>query len=223
MDADFWLARWELGQIGFHLDGVHPLLGEYWARVAGGEPAPVFVPLCGKSHDLAWLASHGHAVIGCELSEQAVRSFFAEQGMQAEVTEAGRGALWRSGNIDVWCADFFDLEPQVLSGVQLFYDRASLIALPPPMRPRYVRQLQRLLPAGTRGLLITLDYPQAEMDGPPFSVDEAEVRALFEPGFEVEALASLDVLADHPGFRNRGLSALRERVYGLRCRRHPAP
>ena len=50
------------------------------------------------------------------------------------------------------------------------YDRASLIALPPEMRERYARHLAGILPPATQILLITLDYPQPEMPGPPFAV-----------------------------------------------------
>ena len=95
------------------------------------------------------------------------------------------------------------------------YDRAALIALPPGTRERYADLLCRHLPDGCRGLLVTLAYDQNEMDGPPFSVPDSEVRALLTPAFGAEPLAAHDALADNERFRQKGLSALRETVWRL--------
>ena len=62
MDANFWEKRWETGQIGFHLAEVNPLLVRHHHVLP--PRARVFVPLCGKSLDLVWLAKEGHAVVG---------------------------------------------------------------------------------------------------------------------------------------------------------------
>jgi thiopurine S-methyltransferase len=67
-------------------------------------------------------------------------------------------------------------------------------------------------------LLISLDYDQARMQGPPFAVTAAEVRALFEADFHVDALAEVDVLAENPRFAQRGLDRLGEHVYRLSLR-----
>jgi len=61
-----------------------------------------------------------------------------------------------------------------------------------------------------------MDYPQTEMAGPPYSVNEAEVEALFSDSFSVEQLDSLDVLKDAEQFGGRGLTRLYEQVYRLR-------
>ena len=114
--------------------------------------------------------------------------------------------------------DFFAVEPAQTAGCTAFYDRAALIALPAEMRRRYVAQLQRLLPAGAVGMLVTLDYPQEQMSGPPFAVDDAEVRALYGEGWELELLLCSDALEGNWRFIERGLSRLEERVYRLRRR-----
>ncbi|EXF43869.1 thiopurine s-methyltransferase [Pseudomonas sp. BAY1663] len=57
----------------------------------------MLVPLCGKSLDLAWLAGQGFNVLGVELSEKAVEAFFAEQQLEAEVSQAGAFRVYRSG------------------------------------------------------------------------------------------------------------------------------
>ena len=61
-------------------------------------------------------------------------------------------------------------------------------------------------------LLVTLDYPQEQRPGPPFSVPDAEVRTLYQ-GCQIEVLDEQDVLADHAVFASQGMQSLVERVY----------
>lgn len=96
------------------------------------------------------------------------------------------------------------------------YDRASLIALPPEMRQRYARHLVSILPPGTQILLVTVDYPQAEMSGPPFAVTVEEVEALYRPYADIKRLAREDVLAQNPRFQARGLSRMSENIFALK-------
>ena len=78
MDPAFWHSRWQEGRIGFHQDRPTPLLVEHWTSLGLAQGSRVFVPLCGKSLDMAWLASQGHRVLGVELSAMAVRAFYEE-------------------------------------------------------------------------------------------------------------------------------------------------
>lgn len=212
MEQDFWHRRWQKNEIGFHLNTVNPLLVRYWPRLALEPGARVLVPLCGKSHDLRWLAGQGHAVLGVELSEIAVRDCFAEAGMSAVVETDGPFQRHHQHALAILQGDFFQLDRTVLGQVDCVYDRAALIALPADMRSRYVSHLRQLLPAGTPILLVTLEYDQALMNGPPFAVSEAEVRALYQ-GADVELWLRSEVLADNPRFAARGLSYLNECVY----------
>ncbi len=77
-DSEFWHKKWASNQIGFHLEDVNPLLIRYWDRTNPRASDNVLVPLCGKSEDLIWLAAKHDAVQGIEISDIAVRSFFAE-------------------------------------------------------------------------------------------------------------------------------------------------
>lgn len=216
MQESFWLERWQSNQIGFHARQVNPLLVRHWPSVANDPNIPVLVPLCGKSLDIAWLAARGHRVVGVELAELAVEAFFAEQGVQPSISHEGAFKVYRHGRISLLCGDFFALQAQHLQGCALFYDRAALIALPTAMRERYVAHLQLILPPGSQGLLVTLDYDQAQMDGPPFSVSDTQVRAWDGKVWDSELLESQDALEDR--FRARGLSRMDERVYRLRLR-----
>lgn len=215
MDRDFWHQRWETGQIGFHQDRINLHLQRFWGELGLPAGETVFVPLCGKSRDMLWLREQGHPVLGVELSPVAVRDFFAENGLQPQEAERDRFSECAAPGLRILCGDFFDLRAEDLAGIGGVYDRASLIALPPPMRERYAAHMKAVLPATCRVLLVTFEYPQQEMDGPPFSVSEPEVRALYEPDFAVRALHAQDILSETPRFREKGLSALSERVYVL--------
>lgn len=218
MHEEFWQARWAQNQIGFHQGEVNPYLQRHWPALQLQAGTRVLVPLCGKSLDLAWLAAQGHRVLGVELAQKAVDDFFAEQGLQAEVVEQGAFKVYRAGTLELWCGDFFALTAADVADCVALYDRAALIALPPALRERYAAHLAAILPSGCEGLLITLDYPQSQMDGPPFAVADAEVRERLGDAWQIEQLQRLDVLGDNWRFRERGLQHLDETVYRLRKR-----
>ncbi len=218
MDPDFWLARWEAGQIGFHRDEINPLLVRHWDALGTPRGGTVFVPLCGKSRDMAWLAARGHRVVGVELSPLAVRDFFAEHGLEPRVERGRVHVRHEAEGITLLLGDYFDLEPDDLGPVAAVYDRAALIALPQAMRPRYAAHMARLAP-GVPILLITLEYPEDEMEGPPFSVSPDEVAALYGSQWEMTPLAAMPVLDENPHLREKGLSALTEHVLALRPKR----
>lgn len=180
MDEAFWSARWREGRIGFHEGRVNPWLARFADRLAGR----VLVPLCGKAEDLAWLAARGHEVIGVELVEQAVRAFFDEHRLVPAVTRRGPALAYQADAITILVADVLALTAAEVGRVDSVYDRAALVALPADLRPRYVDWLRGF---GRPTLAVTLDYDQARMDGPPFSVPEAELRRLYQ-GYTIEAL-----------------------------------
>lgn len=218
MKKDFWLERWERGEIGFHQDELNPYLRQYWSDLHLARGSTVFVPLCGKSRDMLWLQSQGHEVLGVELSVIAVDAFFKENGLVPRQSASGRLEGYEANGIRILRGDFFDLSKDDLAHVSAVYDRASLIALPPEMRERYARHLVSILPPGIEILLITVDYPQPEMSGPPFAVSVNEVEALYREHAEVRLLAQKDVLEQNPRFKERGLSQLQESVFLLTLR-----
>jgi thiopurine S-methyltransferase len=189
-----WLARWRDGRIAFHEGRPNELLERHRARLAGCHR--LLVPLCGKAEDLAYLAAHGHAVVGIELAEQAVHEFFEAHALVPSVAARGPFVEYRAGGITVLVGDMFAATPAVVGPlvgpIDGLYDRAALIALPPDLRPRYVQQVRALLPAGAAGLVITLEYDQTLMDGPPFAVFEPELRSLY-------AGAAIELVEDHLG------------------------
>lgn len=215
MHAEFWQARWARSEIGFHLPEVNPYLQRYWPVLGLPEGARVLVPLCGKSLDLAWLAGQGYQVVGVELAQRAVEDFFTEHGLQPQVSDVGAFRHYQAGNLEIYCGDFFALSAQQLDGCAALYDRAALIALPADMRTRYVAHLSQVLPSGCQGLLVTLDYDQEQMPGPPFAVGDDEVQLLLAELWQVQVLECIDVLGENWKFLKRGLERLDERVYRL--------
>ncbi|MCC5860745.1 MAG: thiopurine S-methyltransferase [Gammaproteobacteria bacterium] len=216
MNPQFWHERWRENRIGFHLDEVNPRLVEHWPALELPVPARVLVPLCGKSVDMAWLRERGHDVVGVELSPIAVEAFFAEQQLLPRCEVTGDLVIWRAPGIEIYCGDFFAIDTERLGRLDALYDRAALIALPAEMRPRYVEHLARLLPTGAPGLLLTLDYHQASMAGPPFAVPDAEVNALAAAQWQVMPLGPpREALDDNPRFAESGLASAREQAWRM--------
>jgi len=218
MKREFWLERWQRNEIGFHQTEINAHLQQFWGEMGLAPSAKVLVPLCGKSADMLWLRARGHPVLGVEISSLAVEAFFEENELNPKREEGEMFTSFSCDGMELLCGDFFNLEAQRLSDIQGVYDRASLIALPPSMREKYAETMKRILPESARALLVTMDYPQHEMDGPPFSVAEHEVRALYEDRFDVSVLYSKDILDENPRFREKGLTSLTECVYWLRPR-----
>ncbi|MDR0182637.1 thiopurine S-methyltransferase [Lysobacter arvi] len=219
MHPDFWHQRWADNQIGFHQDAPTPLMLKHWPSLGLAAGTRVFVPLAGKTLDMAWLAAQGHRVLGVELSRIAVDAFFEGNGVTPEVTASKYGTHYRAGDIELICGDAFGLDEAALARCDAVFDRAALIALPEDLRQRYARELYARLPSHCRGLLITLEYPQHEKAGPPFSVVENEVRALYARDWTIETLERRDILETQPKFVEEGVTELHTSVYRLERKR----
>lgn len=214
MKPEFWHRRWQKNEIGFHRADTNPRLVDWWPALEIKTDSEVFVPLCGKSLDMSWLHGRGHRVTGIELSKEALQAFISEQRLPLAWHREPPFDVARGNGYQLYQGDFFQLERTHLEHIAAIYDRAALIALPPDMRADYVAHLRGITPANCMLLLITLDYPQQEMDGPPFSVGHKEVKTLFS-GCDAEILAEHPALKDFDPDGQRGLTSLTERVYRI--------
>ncbi|MFV0447175.1 MAG: thiopurine S-methyltransferase [Vibrio sp.] len=209
-DPEFWHSKWASNQIGFHLNDVNPLLMDHWHKTEPKREEKVFVPLCGKSEDLVWLATKHDEVHGVELSTIAVRSFFAEHFYTPLVIQVNaHHELYQFDELSIYSGDYFTAP---VGTYDIVYDRAALIAFPEEMRKQYVERLKSLLNPGGRVLLVTLDYEQHEMAGPPFSVPQVEVEALFAE-YHVERVYQEMANTQHPKRAKKGLSRFSEEVW----------
>lgn len=209
MDAGFWQDKWDKGEIGFHLNQVHPLLKRFLPALSLAPGQRIFVPLCGKSLDLGYLLEQGLTVVGVELSEKAVIALFEQRGVQPEVHEWTAGKYYQHGNLSVFQGDIFALDMATLGKVDAIYDRAALIALPDTLRQRYARHLVTLTQRSPQ-LLITLSYDQPQMEGPPFSVDPQLLSSLYDETYLIKRLSEKNIICHEPRFAERGLTALYE-------------
>jgi thiopurine S-methyltransferase len=192
MDGSFWHRKWERNEIAFHESEANPLLVTYFNELSLPKGSRVFLPLCGKTRDIHWLLSHGYHVAGSELSKIAVEQLFSELGVEPNITAIGQIIRYSSNNIDIFVGDIFSLSRSVLGQVDAIYDRAAFVALPEPMRDRYAAHLITITDRAPQ-LLITYDYNQRLLDGPPFSISHEEVGRQYQERYNLKLLASADI------------------------------
>ncbi len=215
MDAEFWHTRWHNNEIGFHQAKVNVYLQRYWPLLGLSPDSRILAPLCGKSLDMCWLLEQGYRVLGVELDSRAVESFFSENGLTSNCRKSGAFHAWRHPQIEILQGDFMALTDAQTADIRCVYDRAAMIALPPKMRRDYCRHLQEIISPETEIFLITLEYPQAEMSGPPFSVTENEILAAYGEARELRCLESRDILPENQSFMEKGVTKMEEKVYHL--------
>lgn len=215
MDHEFWLERWRNDQLGWHLADTNPLLASYWAELGITQGSAVFVPLCGKSLDMRYLESLGHQVVGVELSEAAILAYFREGDEGWRRDDGFYLGRFSGSKSAIYCGDFFDLSASDILGIRAVYDRGALIALPPDSRAMYADHMLRVIPEHAHILLITLDYDQQLIAGPPFAVSEAEVNELYSPRCRVSLVGDLVTADLPPRFKEAGVDSAREMVYHI--------
>lgn len=190
-DNHLWLKLWRDRQTEFHQKSVNQLLIKFWPSLKLIHGSRVFVPLCGKSLDMIWLAKQGYEVIGVELSPIAVKAFFKENHLRPVKRRSGNFTLWQHGNITILCGDYFSLTKAHLGHIDMVYDRAALTALPGPGRKLYVAHMRLIVPATTGMFLLTIeDVDENEIPKQAPHVDE-EIKSLYSKGFEIN-LAHID-------------------------------
>lgn len=192
MDAEFWHERWDANEIGFHQKQGNALLKTHFSKLNLSAGSRVFIPLCGKTKDIAWLLINKYRVVGAELSEIAVKALFDELGIVAEVVEAGKLRHYRAENIDIFVGDIFEVSAELLGGVDAIYDRAALVALPADMRVRYSRHMVDISRAAPQ-LIICFEYDQDLQHGPPFSISETELRRHYDKSYAVRCVERVNV------------------------------
>lgn len=193
MDPSFWHNKWKTGDIFFHKEEPNPLLVKHADLLAKGH---IMVPLCGKSVDMVWLAQRGFKVTGIELSPIACEDFFSQNGITFTKTPHGESMLYQSEQISIWCGDIFQIPSQAWEGCTGVYDRAALIALPKDLRKKYAelvcQQLLKNKPTFKNMLLISVEYAEGAVEGPPFSISKEEIQELFGKVLKIESLEPTD-------------------------------
>lgn len=203
----YWEERWKANRIGWHRDHVHPTLYQYFPKLTAGcngveQSIRIFVPLCGKSIDMLWLAGQGHEIVGVELVREAIETFFTVNDLgfttqEVEVaSDESKATLFRcikeegGPKISILQCNIFSVTEGIIGGkFHAVWDRASLVAINPEDREKYVHLLANLLHPGGRMLLDSFRYEHSKNDGrPPFSVSEEQLQSLFRKSFSVQDL-----------------------------------
>jgi thiopurine S-methyltransferase len=185
-DNHLWLQLWRERQTDFHQKTVNRFLTRSWSALQHPRGSRVFVPLCGKSLDMLWLARQGHEVIGIELSPVAVKAFFKENGLRPVKRQQGSFTLWQHGRISILCGDYFALRKPDLGHIDTVYDRAALTALPEDIRRLYVAHLRQVVTATADVFLLTVEDADDGADPEQSQEVDAEVAALYAADFEID-------------------------------------
>lgn len=189
MKHDFWHQKWEKNEIGFHLPEANPLLLKHFSSLNLKQNARVFLPLCGKTLDIAWLLAQGYRVAGAELSALAIDDLFNSLQLTPNIKNIGEITHYSAANIDMFVGDIFKVTPAMLGKVDAVYDRAALVALPDVMRKQYSVHLIALSNNAPQ-FLICFAYDQTVHAGPPFSIDANEVSQHYQSTYDLTLLVS---------------------------------
>jgi thiopurine S-methyltransferase len=192
MDINFWHQKWERGEIGFHQSQPNPLLVKHFERLNLGQGSRIWLPLCGMTIDISWLLSQGCHIVGVELSQLAIEQLFESLQIEPQITPMGHFLHYRAPAIAIFVGNLFDLSAEHLGRVDAIYDRAALVALPATTRQSYATHLTHLSNAAPQ-LVITYEYDQSQMAGPPFSVPQPIIEQLYNSTYQVQRVEQTTV------------------------------
>ncbi|XP_070556929.1 probable thiopurine S-methyltransferase isoform X2 [Ptychodera flava] len=215
VSVEQWDQSWAAGRTGFHKSEVHGTLLKHFSKLVDGRSdLNVFLPLCGKTLDLKWIADQGHRAVGVEFSELACRSFFSEQKVEYTSTpmeDVPNGMVHTSkdGKIKLFQCDFYLFTEEHAGKYDIIWDRASLVAVNISDRTKYAEKVISLLKPDGAYLLNTFDYNQDAFSGPPHSVPFKIIQSLYEKSCNIELLEDNDVTA---GWKRMGVKYFHEIV-----------
>jgi SAM-dependent methyltransferase len=175
-DAEYWNeiyrgdgGGWELGR------ATPPLARWFAAHPAAGKRA--LVVGCGRGHEARLLARGGARVVAIDIASEAITAARALTTPDDAAAAAGAG-----GSVEFRELDLFAL-PKTGEVFDLIVEHTCFCAIEVARRGEYVSAVAGALPAS--GELVALFYAHGRPGGPPFTTDDAEVRRLFAPRFEL--------------------------------------
>ena len=187
MQHEFWHQKWQKNEIGFHLNQPHPLLVKYMGCLNISPNSRIFIPLCGKSLDIHWLLTQGYHVVGIDLSPIAIQDLISTLGLSFTEMQSGNLSHFHHPQIDLFVGDFFELTIEQLGQIDAIYDRAALVALPEQMRSQYIQHLIHIGGHASQ-LLISFEYDQSIMAGPPFAISTQQLQDYYSSEYDIQLL-----------------------------------
>jgi len=212
MKNNYWLDKWQTNDIAFHEQDINADLIAYANELNLKPGEHIFVPLCGKTKDMLWLAERGFHVAGIELSPIACSDFFAELNVTPDITTQSKFTKYQFNNIELFCGDLFNLTNSDLPIIHAVYDCKALIALPPDLRKRYIDHIVSCTGTKIRILLLTRET-NCQVKPPPFPVNKNEVNSLYGPYFDVQLLKCVSITDIPERLIKKGYSEMTESVY----------
>lgn len=189
-----WEDKWITGKAPWHKINVNPFLTEFFYRFSDGDftDKRVYVPLCGKALELKWLYDKGMCVVGVELSELAVKSFFEEHNLTYQVETCPLGPVYRHDNhLSIFLCDIFKVDTTVLGGAfDYLWDRGAFEAMVYKEQQKYCDMLDSVLSSKAQGLVECIEYERSMHPGPPYSIPKDEFLKLTDGKFDAEQLCA---------------------------------
>ncbi|GAB1298142.1 Thiopurine S-methyltransferase [Apodemus speciosus] len=266
-----WQDKWVTRHISFHQEQGHQLLKKHLDTFLKGQNGlRVFFPLCGKAiemkcmrgtscdvhlclpgisseedddddNDVSVRRPWPH-VVGVEISEIAIREFFAEQNLsytEEPLTEIAGAKIFKvcidyvlQGTFPYTAAAFLifpdddddddDDNSSNEANIGKFdriWDRGALVAVNPGDRdrsqftPRYAELILSLLRKEFQYLVAILSYDPTKHAGPPFYVSDAELKRLFGTNCVMQCLEEVDAFEER--HKTWGIESIFEKLYLL--------
>ncbi|CAK8674631.1 unnamed protein product [Clavelina lepadiformis] len=191
----YWRNLWKNDQAWFHMSDAHPDMLKFQDQFLR-DNCRVYVPLCGKSVDLKYLADKGHEVVGCEFCETAILQFFEEQSIKYERYQHPTAPyeIFKATdkNITIYKGDFFALGSSIMGKVDAIWDRGSFVAIDPSRRREYADVIYDVINADGKYLLYSVEY-EGNISSTPYNVQEQEIDDIFGQKFAAFTLDTHEV------------------------------
>ncbi|MBK2256962.1 thiopurine S-methyltransferase [Francisella philomiragia] len=187
----YWLDRWQNNDVDFCQEAPNEFLVKHFCRFNINDSSVCLVPMCGCSIDMLYFLSKGIKVVGIELSEKAVLSFFSQNNIKYEIIEESDYKCYKGNDIEIYVTDIFNL-PKIAKNLPdfgIWYDRGAYIALPEDIRARYAKMMLQVCSDNTQILLLVMEHDKKSQT-PPYSVTQAELIKNFSPNIEFELIDS---------------------------------
>jgi len=186
-NIETWIKCWDDTDTTWVLDHVHPCLPRHSKKLLGNDTTgnKILIPLCGDTLALKWLADLGNIVIGIEISEKAIQSFFKNTDIVYDVEPMnsnpdGKIFISEDRTIQIFCCDLYELNPEhepKLRNIDAIWDSASFSAVEPEERMQYGKVLRSFVVSGTTYMLETTDRTPGQ--GPSYFIPKEEIERSF--------------------------------------------
>ena len=150
-----------------YLQKVDPILMKNVNELTGGRSnLQIFVPLCGKTPDMRWLAEQGHTITGVEASPRYIKAFFRDSTLEytvqkKQITAEKKADVYtaKGQNITLYHCDIFNFSLEVAGGkFDAIWDQSAMPefnAMGKTRLKKYTSLMQSLLKPDGRHMVET--------------------------------------------------------------------